>query len=66
VFAGSTSANTGVTDGQGTNARFSNPKGMAIAADGSILVADCNNYRIRRVTTSGTRLWQFRDPIVDN
>jgi hypothetical protein len=29
---------------------------MAIAVDGSILVADCNNYRIRRVTTSGTRL----------
>lgn len=44
---------TGMEDGKGEQARFSCPWGMCIASDGSLLVADCNNHSIRRVSTDG-------------
>jgi hypothetical protein len=43
----------GFRDGRGAEARFDTPCGIAIAADGSLLVADTGNYRIRRVTLDG-------------
>jgi DNA-binding beta-propeller fold protein YncE len=43
----------GFADATGTNARFDRPYGVALAADGSLLVADQNNHRIRRVTLAG-------------
>ena len=39
----------GMLDGDASVARFSNPWGIALAADGAILVADRYNHRIRRV-----------------
>lgn len=43
----------GFADGTGAAARFDTPCGLAIAADGSLLVADTGNHRIRRVTMDG-------------
>lgn len=43
----------GFADATGTAARFSRPYGMALSADGALLVADQNNHRIRKVTLNG-------------
>jgi sugar lactone lactonase YvrE len=43
----------GYADGSGSQAKFRGPQGLAIASDGSILVADTGNHCIRRVTTGG-------------
>jgi sugar lactone lactonase YvrE len=54
VYAG-TSGKAGYTgDGTpATNATLSGPLGTAIAADGTLYIADYNNARIRKVSTSG-------------
>ena len=44
---------TGHVNGQGTAARFNRPYGMAQLPDGSLIVADCNNNCLRKVTLSG-------------
>ena len=41
------------TNGTGSAARFSNPKGVTLAPDGSLYVADTLSATIRRVTTDG-------------
>jgi hypothetical protein len=43
----------GYRDGRGTQALFSAPAGLAVAGDGSLLVADTGNHRIRKVTPGG-------------
>ncbi|HKE02474.1 MAG TPA: hypothetical protein VKE91_00340, partial [Blastocatellia bacterium] len=43
----------GFRDGLGAEARFDTPCGIAVGADGSLLVADTGNHRIRRVTLDG-------------
>lgn len=43
----------GFVDGTGGEARFSFPTAIALEASGSLLVADGNNYAIRRVTRDG-------------
>ena len=43
----------GSTNGVGTVARFYAPAGIAMAADGTLLVADTSNQTIRRVSTAG-------------
>jgi len=40
-------------DGQGRNARFDEPAGIAIDATGNLYVTDKNNLRIRKVTPEG-------------
>jgi len=43
----------GFRDGAGGDARFDTPCGIAIDRDGSLLVADTGNHRLRRVTLDG-------------
>jgi len=43
----------GYADGQGTNARFINPRGIAIDSNGNLYVADTYNTRIRKITPTG-------------
>jgi sugar lactone lactonase YvrE len=43
----------GFKDGAGEEARFDTPCGIAIARDGSLLIADTGNHRIRRVEKDG-------------
>ena len=44
---------SGHVDGQGAEARFARPFGVAIDGDGNIIVADMSSQRIRKVTASG-------------
>jgi len=44
----------GCVDGGGLDALFNDPHGCAVASDGSLLVADTGNHRLRRVTPHGT------------
>ena len=39
--------------GAATAARINNPRGVASVSDGSVLVADSNNHRIRRISPTG-------------
>lgn len=43
----------GSLDGTNSTARFNDPAGLAIAADGTIYVADNQNHAIRRIGTNG-------------
>ncbi|MGE0128336.1 MAG: SMP-30/gluconolactonase/LRE family protein [Blastocatellales bacterium] len=43
----------GFRDGRGAEARFDTPCGITVNTDGSLLVADTGNHRIRRVTLDG-------------
>lgn len=43
----------GFADGQGGQAMFNLPKDMAVMADGSAVVADFHNHRLRLVTAAG-------------
>src|SRR5215471_17201136 len=39
--------------GPATNAQLNLPMGVAVQADGSVLIADSNNFRVRKVAPSG-------------
>ena len=45
--------NPGFLDGQGANAQFNNPQGVAIDAQGVLYVADTGNHSIRRIDAAG-------------
>ncbi len=50
-----TPPSSGCTKGMGTDARFSNPYGVAVDGSGNVLyVADTVNDRIRKITSTGT------------
>jgi sugar lactone lactonase YvrE len=51
----------GLQDGTGSEARFRNPEGVAIAPGGDIIVTDRANNSIRRVTTAGVVTTIFGD-----
>jgi serine/threonine protein kinase, bacterial len=44
---------SGFVDGSGAQARFNNPNGLVLGADGSLYVADTGNSAIRRITPAG-------------
>ncbi len=44
---------TGSVDGQGTNALFNSPQGIAVDISGNVYVADTNNSTIRKITNTG-------------
>ncbi len=50
TFAGSVS---GFTDGAGSVARFNNPQGVAVDANGNVFVADGINAAIRKISPAG-------------
>jgi sugar lactone lactonase YvrE len=52
IFAGS-KTEKGYKDGAGIEARFKQPRGLAIDRDGNILVADMLDNRIRKITPAG-------------
>jgi len=52
TVVGST-AGGGYLDGNGTNARFSYPRGVAVDSTGIVYVSDTGNHVIRRITPSG-------------
>jgi sugar lactone lactonase YvrE len=43
----------GYNDATGTDAQFSNPRGIAADGSGNLFVADRNNHRIRKIDPSG-------------
>lgn len=44
---------TGTNDGPGTEARFNNPRGVAVDGTGDVYVADTSNHTIRKITPGG-------------
>jgi hypothetical protein len=52
-FQGETDLEAGLDDGQGPNARFWNPEGVVVAANGDFFVADRSNHAIRVLTPEG-------------
>ena len=44
---------SGFADGQGADARFKYPAGLAMDAEGNVLVADYGNHSVRKVTMAG-------------
>jgi serine/threonine-protein kinase len=52
TLAGSGSA--GFADGAGAAAQFNGPFGVAVDGDGSFIITDSNNRRVRKVTPDGT------------
>jgi hypothetical protein len=46
-------SSAGYVDAFGENAKFNNPYLVAFDADGNVLVADCSNHRVRKVSQSG-------------
>ena len=55
----------GSADGSGANAQFTRPGGMAVASDGSLLVADSGNNTLRNVTTAGVVTTLIANSIAD-
>jgi hypothetical protein len=55
TFAGKTLGVNGFSGdgGPATNAQLNAPYGVAVQADGSVLIADSNNFRIRKVSPTG-------------
>lgn len=54
AWAGTGSAGFSGDGGAATQARLNAPTGLALLPDGSVLIADTGNDRIRRVSTAGT------------
>ncbi len=51
TFAGTNTA--GFLDGPAATAQFNYPRGLVVASNGDVYVADTNNHRIRKIDTTG-------------
>ena len=59
TIAGQSAAGEGHVDGNGTEAQFAAPGGLAMDGAGNILVADADNMSIRKLTPSaGGSIWE--------
>jgi sugar lactone lactonase YvrE len=52
----------GFADGEGREARFNQPAGLAVTREGSLLVADAANYLVRRIADAAEDDEQGRSP----
>jgi sugar lactone lactonase YvrE len=53
ILVGNVNGLSGMTDGNGTGAAFSNPCGVAVDVSGNVYVTDRYNNRIRKITPAG-------------
>ncbi len=53
IVAGNGTQGYGGDNGPGTAASLDSPMGLAVAADGTLYIADSHNHRLRRVTPNG-------------
>ena len=53
-LAGNSTQSLGSEDGQGENARFYHPNGLALDPVGILYVADCGNNTVRKISPDGT------------
>ena len=53
TMAGVVTDTQGSTDGVGSTAKFSNPSGVAVDANGHLYVADASNHTVRHITPEG-------------
>ena len=51
--AGTGTIGTSGDDGPATNAQLQVPVGVAVTADGGVLIADCHTNRVRKVSAAG-------------
>lgn len=58
VFAGAEGV-ADTTDGTLANSRFYTPNGVTVAADGTIVIANLSNPRIRKITGPANKTWQW-------
>ena len=56
----------GFADGSTSTARFGSPRGIAVAADGRLFVADELNHRIRVISADGATVSTYAGDGVDN
>ena len=53
ILAGNSIGASGYQDGNGLSAKFYYVQGMSWDLDGNIILTDCSNHRIRKITTAG-------------
>ena len=61
TLVGSGSLSYGFADGTGAAAQFNVPVGMAVDDEGNIIIADCGNKRVHKITPDALcwHLWFF-------
>ncbi|KNC53948.1 NHL repeat containing protein [Thecamonas trahens ATCC 50062] len=59
VVAGPTADDKGYKNGRGSVARFNGPRGICLASDGHLYIADCDNHCIRKVEIATGKVSTF-------